>query len=161
MMGPKIERTGTTRFTFQAKECVNESGKVSWHYDEDESSLVRPHNLLIRIMIAKVEDPDRLLNILRGVPIRAGDEGWNCVGWVKEALDVVCSDGQTVGRCVRDWGRVRDCTMEYCREKIDEGRFDGSGGFDISIVPTYDLILKKEILVRHRCRGICLDHIFI
>lgn len=146
MMGPKVERPGTTHTTFQAKECISESGKMSWRYDEDKSSLTRPHHLLVRIIIAKVEDTDRLLGIMREIPIRAGDEGWNCVGWVKEALDIVCSDGQTVGRCVPDWDRVRDCAMEYCREKIKEGRFDVSGGFDMSIVPTYDLILEKEIV---------------
>lgn len=40
-----------------------------------------------RIMLAKIEQADRLRQVLRQIPIRQGEEGWNCVLWVKDALD--------------------------------------------------------------------------
>jgi len=96
-------------------------------------------------MIAKVENGPRLLDILRGFPIRQGEEGWNCIGWVMEALNVILDDGKAVGTSVLDWGRVRYGAMDYCRAKVDGHRFDVYGGIDMSVVPTYDLMQGREI----------------
>lgn len=51
-------------------------------------------------MIAKIEDRDRMLQVLRGLPLRSGTRGWNCVGWVREALVELKRDGKALGTAV-------------------------------------------------------------
>ena len=100
--------------------------------------------LLVRIMIAKVEDQSRLSDILRGTPIRQDEQGWNCVLWIKEALEKLKGDPKALGTMVIEWEKVRDGAMAYCQRKKNEHRFDGKGNFDMGKVPTYDLIERKE-----------------
>ncbi len=102
--------------------------------------------LLVRIMIAKVEDNSRLSNMLRSTPIRQGEQGWNCVFWIKEVLEKLKGETKALGTKEIEWEKVRDGAMVYCRRKKDEHRFDGKGNFDMSKVPTYDLIERKEIV---------------
>lgn len=87
--------------------------------------------LLVRVIIGKVENNERLVNVLRTTPIRQGDSSWNYVGWVKEALEGLKADGQALGTCVIEWNSVRDGAMTYCQRKKDEHRFDGEGNFDM------------------------------
>jgi hypothetical protein len=35
--------------------------------------------ILVRALIAKVEHSERLAQLVRQIPIRQGQEGWNCV----------------------------------------------------------------------------------
>ncbi|RMZ90940.1 hypothetical protein DV736_g1832, partial [Chaetothyriales sp. CBS 134916] len=100
--------------------------------------------LLIRIMIAKVEDNDSLCATLRHTPIKQGQPGWNCVSWVKEALESLDANQTALGTRVTAWETVRNEAMAYCQRKRDQHRFDGQGDFDMSKVPTFDLIEGKE-----------------
>jgi hypothetical protein len=147
MVGPKTETPESTCTTFQAKGFISEQGTICWRYDESDCPIARSNQLLVRITVAKVEDKPLLVNILRGIPIRQGDEGWKCIGWVQEALNAILKDGKAVGTSVLDWGRVRDGAMDYCRDKVNGHRFDVYGGFDMSVVPTYDLMQGKEITI--------------
>jgi hypothetical protein len=101
--------------------------------------------LLVRIMVGKVADGHRLVEILRGTPIRGGQPGWNCISWVKEALEVLAEE-RALGTSVLDWSRVRDEAMAYCQRKKDQHRFDGQGNFDMKKAATYDLLMEKEII---------------
>ncbi|OAA58996.1 hypothetical protein SPI_06198 [Niveomyces insectorum RCEF 264] len=90
-----------------------------------------------------------LEEILRSVPIRGATEGWNCVAWVREALDMVAKNDMAMGTAVLDWTTVRDAAMKYSREKIDNHRFDGkatAATFDKDLAPTYDLLEGKEVV---------------
>lgn len=102
--------------------------------------------LLVRIMIGKVEDKNRLTAILRNTPIKQGQPGWNCVWWVKEALERVKDDGKALGTSVLEWEKVKDGAMCFCQKKKDEHRFDGKGNFDMGRAATYDLIEQKETI---------------
>jgi hypothetical protein len=53
------------------------------------------------------------MNILRGVPIRQGDEGWNCIGWIKDTLSAILEDDKAVGTSLLGWVRVRDGAMGF------------------------------------------------
>ena len=59
--------------------------------------------LLIRIVVGKVVDGNRLVEILRNTPIRQGQPGWNCVLWVKEALEMLKVDTKALGTSVVEW----------------------------------------------------------
>ncbi|KAJ5189668.1 hypothetical protein N7491_008287 [Penicillium cf. griseofulvum] len=50
---------------------------------------------------------------------------WNCVFWVKEALEVIKVDPKALGTSVVGWERVRNEAMAYCQRKKDQHRFDG------------------------------------
>ena len=100
--------------------------------------------LLVRIMIAKVDDNGQFVNILRSTPIRQAQQDWNCVLWMKEALEKLHVETKALGTKVIEWEKVRDGAMTYCQRKRDEHRFDGEGKFDMNKVPTYDLVERKE-----------------
>jgi len=104
------------------------------------------NQLLIRVLVGKVKDRDRLLTTLRNVPIVENDPSWNCVIWVKEALLAVQKDGKSTGTAVLDWHKVRDTVLSYCQEKKDGHRFDGKIQFDMSKPATYNMLTQKEII---------------
>jgi hypothetical protein len=87
--------------------------------------------ILVRIMLAKVEDANKLAQLLRQIPIGQREEGdWNCVAWVREALLRIERSEGVVGRSVLGWEAVREAALSYCRLKRDERRFDGTGKYD-------------------------------
>lgn len=118
-----------------------------WLFEERSTPLAPTNMLLVRVIIGKVENSERLVSVLRTTPIRQGDPSWNCVGWVKEALDGLKVDGKALGPCVIEWDQVRDGAMTYCQRKKDQHRFDGKGNFDMRKAATYDLIEGKEIIL--------------
>lgn len=101
--------------------------------------------ILVRIMLAKVESTDKLAQLLRQIPIGQREEGgWNCVAWVREALLCIERSRGVVGTSVLVWEEVREAALSYCRQKRDQRRFDGSGKYDSTQVPTFDMVLMKE-----------------
>jgi hypothetical protein len=131
---------------YHAKERLKQDGGSEWYFEERDVPLAPTSMLLVRIMIGKIENKERLLNVLRNTPIRKGQLGWNCVGWVKEALEGLKADGRALGTSMIDWDRVRNESMGYCQKKKDEHRFDGKGNFDMHKAATYDLIEGKETI---------------
>lgn len=144
ILGPKTETEGNTGMRFHAKESITEEGVSAWVFEEKESSLTATSMVLVRVMIAKVRNRARLISILRNVPMRPDVPGWNCIGWVKEALELLEKDGKVLGTSVAEWRTVRNAAMDYCQLKRDEHRFDGTVQFDMRIMPTYDLLERKE-----------------
>jgi len=131
---------------YHAKERITGPETSEWFFEEIKTTLLATSMLLVRVLIAKVENKDRLISILRNTPIRQGVVGWNCVGWVKEALESLAADGKALGTSVTEWTVVRNAAMEYCDRKKKEHRFDGRGSYDMNKAPTYDLIEKKETM---------------
>jgi len=79
MIGPKVEKEGFTGVRYHAINKLDSSGGGSeWFFEERESSLTPTNMLLVRIMVGKVTDKNRLVDILRKTPIRQGQPGWNC-----------------------------------------------------------------------------------
>ena len=147
LIGPKNETPAGIGVRFDAKEKIEGPGRSAWVFEEREISLFATEMLLVRMVIAKIEKRDLVESILRNVPIRQRTEGWNCVGWVKEALELLTDNNSpALGTNVTEWVKVRDAVMSYCERKKKEHRFDGKGNFDTRKVPTYDLILDKEII---------------
>ncbi|KAL1904715.1 hypothetical protein Sste5344_009579 [Sporothrix stenoceras] len=99
--------------------------------------------------ISKVKDMAALYEILRSVPIRAGQvPRWNCVAWVREALEMIEANSKATGTAVLDWATVVDAAMKYSQDKINSHRFDGKAtyAFDPQLAPTYDLLEGKEVI---------------
>ncbi|KAJ5276984.1 hypothetical protein N7524_003137 [Penicillium chrysogenum] len=82
-------------------------GIAEWAFEDRESPLLATSMLLVRVIIGKVEDGNRLVEILRSTPTRQGQAGWNCVFRVKEALDALKADGNVLGTNVTEWEKIR------------------------------------------------------
>jgi hypothetical protein len=105
--------------------------------------------LLVRVLIGKVTNMQRLESILQDIPVRQGDPAWNCVIWVKQALEKLQADGKAVGTSRLDWPRVRDAAMKYVQDNKDQHRFDGrapQGKFDMKKAATFDLLEGREVI---------------
>lgn len=142
MIGPKTETEGKSGTKHHAKEIFTENG-IQWLYEKKEVSLAPADMLLVRVMIGKVEDKHRLESVLGRVPIRGGTPGWNCVGWIQEALQELERDGKALGTSVTAWQSVRDIAMWYCGHKRSENRFTAQK-YNPQKCPIYDIIEGKE-----------------
>lgn len=147
LVGPKTEVEDGKGMRYHAKERGGVNGGSEWFFEELETPLLATRMILCRVMIGKVEDKQRLVQVLSRIPIRQDQAEWNCVFWVKEALEELETDGKAIGTGVMDWDNVRDAVMEYTQRKKDEHRFDGKGNFDMMKVPTFDLIERKETII--------------
>ncbi|KAK7932405.1 hypothetical protein PG985_003117 [Apiospora marii] len=146
IVGPKEELEESMGTKFHVKNFVgSQNGVVGsmWQYEETEVPMAPVNGLLVRILIAKVKDEGRLQEIFRGVPIRPSVTGWNCVGWVKEAVDALASDPTALGSSATDWVTIRNTAMGYVEKKHSNERFGKN--FDSTKIPTWDLIMGKEV----------------
>ena len=135
-----------------AKERILDdgTGTSTWLYTEEEVDMKAVMMLLVRVQVAKCRDTEGVLAALRTVPIRGGKKpAWNCVAWVREALETLGGAGVLGRSAVLEWSRVRDASMAYAQKKAAEHRFDGKaepGRFDTAKVPTYDLLQDRETI---------------
>ncbi|KAK8131508.1 hypothetical protein PG984_007946 [Apiospora sp. TS-2023a] len=147
IVGPKEELEGSTGSKFHVKNFVgSQNGVVGsmWQYEETEVPMTPVNGLLVRVLIAKVNDKERLQEIFRGVPTRPGVAGWNCVGWVKEAVHALGSDSRALGSSAMDWVTIRNVAMGYVEKKHSNERFGKN--FDPTKIPTWDFIIGKEVM---------------
>ncbi|KAJ5199848.1 hypothetical protein N7491_009355 [Penicillium cf. griseofulvum] len=143
IVGPKYEHENSTGFCYHANEYPKVGGGSEWYFEEIECPLTH-NSILVRIVIGKVLDPYHTAEIMRNTPVRQGRPGWNCVAWVKEALETLQADNKALGTSMLEWSIVRNIAMAYCQRKQEQHRFDGRGNFDMKRAPTYDLLEQRE-----------------
>ncbi|GAQ09302.1 hypothetical protein ALT_6623 [Aspergillus lentulus] len=100
IVGPKVEAEGNLGVRYHAKERPKAGGGTEWFFEESECSPAPSSMLLVRIMIGKVVDANLLVGILQNTPNRQGHPGWNCVFWVKEALEKLKVNPSALGTSV-------------------------------------------------------------
>jgi hypothetical protein len=127
---------------------TNADGTVrsSWQFEEREITMFATAMVLVHVVIGKVANLKRLESTLRSTPIKGEEPGWNCVVWVKDALEALEKDRKALGTSNTDWGTVRNAAMRYVEGKKAEHRFDGKGNFDMQEVATWDLLEGKELI---------------
>lgn len=139
---------------FHAKEDMSRQ-PYTWTMTEEEETLGTHQSarLLTRTLIGKVNNRQTLETTLKSIPVRAGQEGhdgWNCVAWVKEAVEELAEEGNdALCSSMLDWPRIRAKALEYTREKVASHRFDGKPAtykFVQEDIPTYDMVTDKEIV---------------
>lgn len=119
---------------------------LGWEYEEVPLDNVRSTNsLLARILIAKIEDEDRLVTLLRRLPVVQGNPNWRCRSWVASALTEIKRDGLCVGTAELDWRKIEASSRRYVAGKAACGRY-GSGTDMLKPKPTWDMISDKEIV---------------
>ncbi|KAF2183004.1 hypothetical protein K469DRAFT_728319 [Zopfia rhizophila CBS 207.26] len=93
LIGPKAEKGVDVP---SVRYHVKNNPISGWTYEEKSVSDVRSTNtLLVRIVIAKVENEQRLINPLRNLPVNS-DSNWRCRSWVGQALVEIAKDGECV-----------------------------------------------------------------
>lgn len=143
IIGPKDENDKSRGFRLHVKNAPFSS---SWTFEELQSSMEATSQLLVRIVVGKIVNQEKVFTILRNVPVVQNDPAWNCVTWVKEALAALQKDAHAIGTSRLDWSTVRNEAISYCGNKIKNHRFDGKGNYDINKPATYDLLEGKETM---------------
>jgi len=141
--GPKVEKAISRGQLYHAKNGATEG---SWVIESRATSLLQTNALLTRLLVGKIADRDRVKEILCGVPATSNNPEWNCVIWIKEALEALQQDSKAMGTSVLDWQAVRDAAMGYVQKKRDQGRWKGESALNLEYAPTYDLLEKKETI---------------
>ncbi len=117
-----------------------------WVYEEAPLANVKSiNNLLARILIAKIEDEARLVDIFRNTPIVQNNPDWRCRTWVADALSKIIADGRAVGTSQLDWGEIEKLARDYVARKTAQGRYAGGGRYDAA-EPTWNLIDGEELI---------------
>ncbi len=145
--GPKDENKVTERGTkYHVKNIPLGATQSMWEYEARSIALGPVDMLLVRLVVGKVKDKQRVVTALRSVSIVQGDDAWNCVTWVQRALKAIQVDVKAVGISQLDWRVVRDAAMKYAQDKKAQQRFEKGSGFDMSKVPTLDLLSGREVM---------------
>lgn len=151
LAGPKQHpKSGSRHIMYHAKERLVMSGnppqlRPEWQYVNDSD---RAAMLLVRVVVGKIIDRDRLEQIFRNVPLRTDDPDWNCVLWMEDAFRRVLADDQALASTVKDWESVRCKAMWYVSHKKAAHRFDGKDS-DTFLDPmkpaTWDMLRNLEM----------------
>ncbi|KAI9731453.1 MAG: hypothetical protein M1818_007843 [Claussenomyces sp. TS43310] len=141
LIGPKAERGADVP---GIRYHVKNDPMNGWVYEEKSVSDVRSTNtLLARIVIAKVQDEQRLISLLRNLPVVNGDPNWRCRSWVRQALMEIAKDGKCVGTSELNWGAIEAFARQYVNQKTAAGRYVKAEDM-LKPKPTYDLLEGKE-----------------
>lgn len=122
-------------------------------------------NLLGRVIIGKVKNPDLVDRIISSTPMVLEDPEWRCYDWVENALAKLNATGGLAITPARaalstdkvlsfdsdgnilptfDFARIMAFSREYMEGKIVHGRYTCYEVVD-SPRPTYSMLSKKEI----------------
>lgn len=111
-----------------------------WTYEECALDNVQNMtNLLARILIAKIENEQRLIALLRRVPVVHGDPNWRCRTWISSVLAEIAKDGKCVGAAELDWKKIEPFGRKYVAEKTASGRYRTAEDL-LQAKPTWDML---------------------
>ncbi|KAK7973795.1 hypothetical protein PG989_015643 [Apiospora arundinis] len=126
----------------------NEERRYHWGFligpeEEKEKNVRSTATLLVRVVIAKITDERRLIQLLRQVPVVQDDPEWRCRTWVAQALRAIERDGHCVSSAVLDWPIIEAKAREYAAAKAAAGRY-GLGKDMLAPKPTYNILERRE-----------------
>ncbi|POR32556.1 Uncharacterized protein TPAR_07232 [Tolypocladium paradoxum] len=143
LVGPKVEAgKAVPGMRYHVKNFPGSR----WVYEELEAKDVRWTNrLLARIVVAKIEDQGRLVDIMRNTPVVQGDDSWRCRSWIADVLARLDRDDRAVGTAKLGWGEIEAKARAYVAEKDAAGRYSTVDEL-LKPKPTWDLLAGKEIV---------------
>ncbi|KAM3449257.1 hypothetical protein MY3296_007115 [Beauveria thailandica] len=144
LIGPKDESKGKVP---GLRSHVRNHPLQGWKYEEVELEDVRSTaTLLARMMIAKIEDKEQLLKILRNTPVVQNDPQFRCRTWVSDALSRISnSEPSVVGTSELCWDVIEQKARRYVERKAAAGRYSDVGRV-LDPKPTWDMIKEKEVM---------------
>ncbi|KAK2594673.1 hypothetical protein QQS21_007649 [Conoideocrella luteorostrata] len=150
LTGPQTDpKLGCRHVMYHVKERLVVEGepRVARRVWEYTTEFDRTPMLLVRIAIAKVSNIHRLERALQKVPLCPDKEGWNCVEWVREAIQLASRERGALGPTITDWSAIRDKTMWYVDQKKAAHRYDGLGlRADLARTATWDMLVDRELI---------------
>jgi hypothetical protein len=144
LIGPKPEGRYSSGRRFYTYPCMK-------HFRPELEFYEEPHRLsntplpLVRVVIGKIDNLPRLVHVLRGVEL-VRDKTWDGATWVKSAVEAIQRNAIALTTSILDWDTVKGETLNYLQYKEGQHRFDGGENFDMSKPPTYDLLLRAELI---------------
>ncbi|KAM0433314.1 hypothetical protein ACHAPT_004190 [Fusarium lateritium] len=146
--GPEVENKESRGHRHHVKLAYGQVGNpptegMYWKYDKTNITMMPTSMILVRVLVGKIKSLSRLDAIIEKTSIRPKQASWNCVIWVKEALQAATQDGEALEGAGTDWATARDIAMRYAGEKIEAGRF--TNFFDFVKVPTWDGIENEQL----------------
>lgn len=98
---------------FHARDFFSSPDQTHWLYEEIHVDANGTPKLLAQKFIGDIVDMDRLFEILRDVPLEQDTPGWNCVSWIRTALDAMAEDTEVLsnGSEVLSWTELRDLAL--------------------------------------------------
>ncbi|KAI1804868.1 hypothetical protein F4811DRAFT_517999 [Daldinia bambusicola] len=142
LVGPKNEGDGEV--PGHRYHVRNPGG--TWIYEDVSLRNVKSTiNLLARVLIAKITDEKRLLEIFRSTPVVQNDPNFSCRTWLVDALSRISADGKAVGTAVLEWEKIEKSARSYVEEKTATGRY-GAGVDMTAAKPVWDLLEQQEIM---------------
>ncbi|EXJ89871.1 hypothetical protein A1O3_02938 [Capronia epimyces CBS 606.96] len=150
LVGPKVERkSGQVPGT---QYHVKNRPLQGWAYEAiPHLNIQTTDNLLARVLIAKVEDEQRLVSIFETTPVVQDDPDWRCRTWVADALSRIEQDGhgrsrgRAVGTAELNWSSIEPVARAYVANKTTAGRY--LRAVDLSLPkPTWDMLQRREIV---------------
>ncbi|KAF2967607.1 hypothetical protein GQX73_g6014 [Xylaria multiplex] len=140
LIGPKVEKGEVVPGT----RCHVKNSGVGWTYEEARLRNIRnTTNLLARIVVAKIQDEERLIALLHRVPIIQGDSNWRCLTWIANALAEIAKDGKCVSSAQLDWQKIEAFARQYVGDKTANGRYQPAPEL-LRAKPTWNMLENKE-----------------
>ena len=167
LIGPKNEdkvvNPGTRYYIHRIpRETENNPKDFRWRYVEVAlPNISSAERMYARILIAKIEDDDRLELLLRETPrpravendsvATALREGYDSHVWVAQVLEQLAGMGKKnriVGKGVLDWQQIERTARRYVAVKMVTDRYNESYLKESGCLlpkPTWDMLQDKEI----------------
>lgn len=101
--------------------------------------------VLARILIAKIEDEQRLVALFERLPVVQNDLNWRCRAWIASALAEIAKDGRCVGTAELDWQKIEPHARQYVQEKTASGRYESAAALT-KPKSTWDMLENREIV---------------
>ena len=99
--------------------------------------------LLARIVIGKIEDEQRLVNIFRNARVIQNNPNWRCRTWVADVLATLARDGRAVGTSQLAWNKIEQLARDYVAKKNAAGRYNRAEDM-ASPKPPWNMLEGKE-----------------
>ncbi|KAI1764281.1 hypothetical protein GGR53DRAFT_530793 [Hypoxylon sp. FL1150] len=143
LIGPKHENKPSV----PGLRChVKRNTPTEWEYEETPTPDVRTgHDLLARVLIAKIINQERLLAIIRDTTVTGG-ANYNSQTWCQHVAARI-KDYEGYGKAVgpsttQNWRWVEREALRYVDWKTSEGRYISKA----LPKPTWDALAEKEIM---------------
>ncbi|MCJ1485226.1 hypothetical protein MMC06_005400 [Schaereria dolodes] len=148
IVGPKNEVEGGRGFRYHARQKLDPAtpGRYVWHYEVLGIPLEQTSMLLARVIVGKVTNEVQLATTLAAVPLVQDNPAWTCRIWVRDAIAALEADGRSLGTRVTGWQKIEQAANAYIAQKRQQRRYDGTGTWKMGLVPTYNLLIEKEVI---------------
>ncbi|KAH8907734.1 hypothetical protein BR93DRAFT_967612 [Coniochaeta sp. PMI_546] len=126
-----------------AQDCWHGRWIMQRHYEINLKNTGT--DMLVRMLVAKIVDKQKMYNVLYGVPVHEDSETYRNKSWLFEALTALRDSEGVVSESSRlDWMEVRDVILSFVNKMSGQGRFEGHQDMNLA-KPAFDLLEGRYI----------------